>query len=400
MSQPPYGQPQPPRFNQPQGAQWGSSQWGRSSGGAFPGQYQGGNRAGQYGGGFGNPYQHDPYRGSPGPHQPYRGGFQPGGFQQPGFQQPGFQPQWQPPRRRRSGSAWWILLPVVVLGMMVGYFGLSSGEDPVATGPGETAEYVNEDYLVPGVGEGPTQVVDTYDDPMALTENAFYQQEVPVPIRCEAAALDDVRDKTQLEARMTDLSDCLTRAFGPALEDSGFEPYQPRVIVFDTEGSSPCGSLEGPGAFFCGANQVIYVSADLSRLTGDSVAALDYVMAHEYGHNVQGRNGILVQRIYEQEKSYSEPEQLEVNRRLETQADCLAGTFILSATQALGYTDGDYGDIVAAARSVGDDQILPPEELPSEHGTSASRELWVERGLTAEEYAACNTFVAPASEVE
>ncbi|NLE98912.1 MAG: hypothetical protein GX596_13130 [Propionibacterium sp.] len=307
------------------------------------------------------------------------------------------QPQWQPPAPKRSGSAWWLVLPLVVLGLMVGYYALTQGADDTATVDG--VDYLHEDYAVPAVGEGPTQVVDTLDNPAALTDNPLYVQPVPIPVRCEPSDVTNVRDTAELQRRMDELSECLTRTFGPALEASGFQAYQPRVLVYDSAGVTPCGDLDMPNAFYCGANQGIYLSADLYRIAGTHQSRIDYVMAHEYAHNVQGRTGILIQRVYEQRKAVSEAGELEVNRRLETQADCLAASFVTSVADSVGYTDADRQEILSAARSVGDDQFLPPEDLPSTHGTSASRALWTERGFGATVFGDCNTFVAPADEV-
>lgn len=312
---------------------------------------------------------------------------------------PGYQP-WQQPPRRRSGSAWWLALPIVVVALMVGYFALTRGALVVpGQVAGEDVAYVNEDYAVPATGEGPTQIVDTRDNPSVLTDSPFYDRPVPVPVRCEPADVTDLSDAAELQRRSSDMSECLTKTFGPALEASGFEAYQPRVLVYSTQGTTPCGELELPGAFYCGANQGIYLSADVAKLGGRNLAGVDYVLAHEYAHNVQGRTGILIQRVYEQRKATDEARELEVSRRLETQADCLAASFVTSVSESLGYTDRERSLIVDAARSVGDDMFLPPEELPSTHGVSASRQLWTERGFAATSFGDCNTFVAPADEV-
>lgn len=330
------------------------------------------------------------------PQQPQQQWGGQGPQQHPGQPGPQGYQSWQQPRppKRKSGSALWLALPVVVVALMVGYYALSRGNSPQ-----ETVAYVNEEYVVPAAGTGPKQVVDTFDDPDVLTKNKLYEEPIAVPVRCEPASVEDIRDEDQLQARMTDLAECLTRSFGPAIEAAGYEPYQPRVLVYSTVNNTPCGELEMPGAFYCGANQGIYMSTDISRIAGKDLARLDYVMAHEYAHNVQGRTGILVQRIYAQRAASSKSMGLEINRRLETQADCLAATFVASAGDSLGYGDEDRQQIVDAARRVGDDRFMPPEELPGGHGVSDSRQLWVERGFDASLFQECNTFVAPADEV-
>ncbi len=331
----------------------------------------------------------------------YRPGPNPGG---PPFAPGQYPPAYPwPPPQQKSGSLWWLLLPVVVLGMMMGYFVLTqSAKGPGSSGGGtlgsnDEVVYVNEEYQVPRAGRGPSKVVDPYNDPALLDQNELYQQKVPVPVRCEAPDVSDVRDVDELERRLQAISECLTRTFGPPLEAAGYEPYQPRVMVYEGNGgSSPCGELEPHNAFFCAANQGIYFSADLVEIIGSDQTVWDYVMAHEYGHNVQGRSGILIQRHYSMRDAKSKSEALELNRRLEVQADCLAGSFMQSATVSLGYDSSDYRLVVKAAKSLGD----PPDVKEPLHGVSASRALWTERGLKASTYQECNSFVAPSREVK
>lgn len=392
-------------FNPPPGRQ--APQWGnpyaRQAG--QPGQQWGAPTPGQPGPQrqpfpqqqFGQPQQFQPGGFDP----RYQPGPNPGG---PPFAPGQYPPAYPwPPAKKKSGNLWWLALPVVVLGMMMGYFVLTQASKGPGTGgggtPGDDNEvvYVNEEYQVPGAGQGPSEVVDSYNDPSLLDQNEFYKQKVPEPVRCEAADVSDVHNVAELEKRLQDLSECLTRTFGPPLEAAGYEPYQPRVMVYEGNGgNSPCGELEPQNAFFCGANQGIYFSADLVDVIGDDQTVWDYVMAHEYGHNVQGRNGILVQRHYSMRDAKSKPEAFELNRRLEVQADCFAASFIQSTTVSLGYDSGDHRSVVNAAKSVGD----PPDADEPLHGVSASRGLWAERGLKASTYQECNTFVAPSSEVK
>ncbi len=310
-------------------------------------------------------------------------------------------PQWSapPPPRRRGGTWLWVLLPATVLAVMVGYLVLThqSGSSGDGTGDADVT-YVNEEYTVPGADQGPTTVVDPLDDPSVLDRNPFYAQTVPVPVRCEADDVTDLSSTSQLAERLSDLSECLTRTFGPALEDAGFEAFQPRVTVYQGEGGEgPCGELPRQNAFFCAINQRIYFAQDLGDLVSKDLAAWDYVMAHEYAHNVQGRTGILVQRHYSARSAHSKAEALEVNRRLEVQADCLAGSFIRSGEHSLGYGASDRRRIVRTAERTGDD--IAGDNSPGTHGRSANRVLWTERGLEARTYEDCNTFVAPEEEV-
>lgn len=384
---------QPGQPGQPWGAPSNAPQWGAPSQGR-PGPQMQPSPQQQFG-------QPQPFQAG-GFDPRYRPGPNPGGPPFAPGQYPPAYPWPQP--KKKSGSLWWLALPVVVLGLMMGYLVLTqSSKGPGNTGGGGTpgndneVVYVNEEYQVPGAGQGPSEVVDSYNDPSLLDSNEFYQQKVPEPVRCEAPDVANIRDADELEQRLQALSECLTRTFGPPLEAAGYEPYQPRVKVYEGNGgNSPCGELEPRNAFFCAANQGIYFSAELVDVIGDDQTVWDYVMAHEYGHNVQGRNGILVQRHYSMRDAKSKPQAFELNRRLEVQADCLAASFIQSVTVSLGYDSGDYRSVVKAAEFVGD----PPDAEEPLHGVSASRGLWTERGLKASTYQECNTFVAPSSEVK
>ena len=344
---------------------------------------------------FGNPPQPGP-GGFPAQNQP---GPNPGG---PPFASGQYPPAYPWPKpKKQSGGAWWLALPVVVLGLMVGYFALTqqSGAKPTngtKTNDGKEVVYVNEEYEVPRAGQGPSKPVDPFNDPDLLDKNKFYEQKVPKPVRCEAEDAD-MGDTKAVEKRLQELSECLTRTFGPPLEAAGYQSYQPRVVVFEgSGGKTPCGELESHNAFFCAGNQGIYFSADLGEVIGNNQTVWDYVMAHEYGHNVQGRNGILLQRIYAQQDASSDDEKFEINRRLEVQADCLAATFINSNAESMGYDERDFKTVEKAARRVGD----PADAEKPAHGRSDSRGLWTKRGLEATTYQECNSFVAPAGEVK
>lgn len=295
-------------------------------------------------------------------------------------------------------------LPLVVVALMAGYRVLTAGDggtdvaNPEASSSTVAVDYVNDDYIVPGVGQGPAEVFDPWDQPELLAENPLFDQPVAVPVQCRATPLSDVRSARALERRMDQLTECLTRVHGPALLAAGFEPYRPRALTYSGEGESPCGRLYEGGAFFCPANQAIYMSTGISRVVGAEPMAIDYVIAHEYSHNVQGRNGALLQIYYERSRVQGEEQEAQLERQIETQADCFAGAFLHSVSQSLGYGDEDRALAVESAGGVGDDQF-EGDGSPGTHGVAASRMLWMERGLNARSYADCNTFVAPASEV-
>lgn len=348
--------------------------------------------------------------------------FQPGPTPQgPPFYPGQYPPAYPWPKARKSASPLLIGLPLVLLAALVVFFGLlardwgSSPEPDTSSGgsgsQGQTTDttggsgnndptYLHEDYKVPRPGSGAGETFDTFDDPKYLTSNSFYEQTVPVPVRCELSKLSNIYDKKQLTEFFRSAAVCLVRVHGPKIAEAGFEPHHPLVTVFtDPVINTPCGEGESTAAFFCPANERIYYGIDFGRSVKADPAGLLFVMAHEYSHDVQARVGISAQKFYESKGKQVE-QQKEMMRRSETQADCWAGTFISATKLSLGYGAAELRSIRSLVEQVGDDQLVPPEELPDEHGISTTRLNWLERGFAAKRYGECNSFVAPKDEVK
>ncbi|MCC2591978.1 neutral zinc metallopeptidase [Tessaracoccus sp. OS52] len=387
----PYSQPSGPQFGNPYGP--GST---RSSFGGWGGQ---GHPFGSQG--FGQSYppsvQLGPQAGGP---------YGPGGFGPSG--------QFPPPRPpRKSGPpaalvATVVIAGVVLAGMLVYAFLPRGGPDQV--GP----RYLNEDYEVPAVTSSPPdlEIPTTEEELVALLEdNPVYQETMAVPVRCDLALEDEPLGLSddELEARMGEFVGCLTRAWGPLLEEAGFVAYQPRLTVYPAGGTvqTQCGTAESMNAFFCGGDQNLYLAPDIARVlppeTASARVLYELIIAHEYGHAMQGRIGVFASsKIVEVQAP--EDIALEFSRRVELQADCFAGTGMLSLAESLQLTDADVEDLSAISFDIGDDVLRErfggdPTEVGN-HGTGDNRVLWVERGLSDPAMATCNTWTVPSSEVE
>ena len=157
--------------------------------------------------------------------------------------------------------------------------------------------------------------------------------------------------------------------------------------------ATACGaSADDNAAFYCGTDDTIYVGQKFASSLYDGVApnlpgqsagyghavgemAVSYVVAHEYGHNVQLERGELGRS----------PMALPT----ELNADCLAGTW-------LGW---DYGQgrvssegiqqVLDAAEAVGDFDYLSPQH----HGTPAQRRDAVETGVQKGDPSACDVYL-------
>ena len=189
---------------------------------------------------------------------------------------------------------------------------------------------------------------------------------------------------------------CLVRVWQPPLTAAGFQIYRPTVTIYHINISTACGSGdESHNAFYCGADQQVYWSDTLGPdLPQPSVNKYpgDEVLAHEFGHAVQGRSGLLLGE-QAQEQQASKSDALLLSRRTETQADCFAGVFLRSVSLSLGLQQSDVPLIQDTFASFGDDQRRP-DAAEGNHGKSATRRYWVTVGLGDGNDGKCNTFTA------
>ena len=276
----------------------------------------------------------------------------------------------------------------------------------VTAKPAEVA-YANDDYQVPAPELSPPQIPipETLEQGKEwIVNNALYAQIVPAPVRCNEPPIDvatasDVALKTHFE----NLMECLVRVWQPPLTQAGFQIYRPTVTIYVEEITTKCGSGKQPrNAFYCGADQQIYWSSTLGPVLTpfqDSKYAGDYVMAHEFGHAIQGRTGILTSRNWLVSETPEKDIQLQLRRRTEVQADCFAGMYLRAVSVSRGLTDADVEALQKDFYNGGDDVLSGDPHYVGDHGRGASRRYWGLTGLSNSEVSKCNTFVAPANEV-
>jgi uncharacterized protein len=180
---------------------------------------------------------------------------------------------------------------------------------------------------------------------------------------------------------------------------------EPRVgyasIPAGQTAASACGGTLGDSAAaYCPGDDTIYISQKFAtdihdgaldqalpgssqgygRTVGDFAVA--YIVAHEYGHQIQDELG-LFERYGGQVPTMA----------FELQADCYAGTWANSAKQANRLEDGDVQEAIDAALAVGDFNAGDP----GHHGTPEQRaEAW-NRGFEAGDPSSCSDYLEPAS---
>ena len=338
------------------------------------------------------------YPAAPGP-APYQG-------------QPGYPPS-QPPR---SGSPLKLVLLGLVAAIAVGFFAFSlvnflSADE--TTGP--------EVLPTPEIGQTsapPTGVPDPEFNPPELpapkdpdeaarwlTDNALYAQSVQAPTNCTLGRVFSQSVTPQeLQEHLNLLSGCLMMVWQKPLEQAGFVMPRPPVTVYSTPITTACGEMQTHNAFYCTLDQRIYYATDIyeifhrnPQVVGNAFLP-DNVMAHEFGHAIQGRTGIWISYAWLRSLA-QEAAGLDLARRSETQADCLAGMFLNAVAQASQMTDAERAGILDIAFAGGDDQLSGNPDVVGDHGLGRSRRHWFETGMSNVQAAACNNWIAPADQV-
>ncbi|MBJ6986728.1 MULTISPECIES: neutral zinc metallopeptidase [unclassified Devosia] len=177
---------------------------------------------------------------------------------------------------------------------------------------------------------------------------------------------------------------------------------EPNVVLFTNAVSTGCGAADSSvGPFYCPADSKVYIDLsfydELHRkfgAPGDFAQA--YVLAHEVGHHVQNLTGVLPQ-FNQRRASMSQEQANAYSVRVELQADCYAGVWANHAGQQNLLEGGDIDEALNAANQIGDDTLQKRMQgfaVPKtfNHGTSAQRKDWFQRGYETGDPGACDTF--------
>jgi predicted metalloprotease len=224
------------------------------------------------------------------------------------------------------------------------------------------------------------------------------------PAACAITSIDPGKASSrELESHLGDVSECLAEVWTPPLAASGYELPRPPVTVYSKPITTGCGQIDNVNASYCSADQRIYFSQRLpSALAGDVDAGgfpMEMVVAHEFGHAVQARSGILASGYALEDKAEGEAKKQLVSRRVEMQADCFAGLFLGAVAEPSGITDENVQAISEFVYTLGDDVLSGLEDTSEEHGTGQNRFSWFVDGQRSSSISACNTFTAPESQV-
>ena len=265
-----------------------------------------------------------------------------------------------------------------------------------------TTQYQNDDYKVPPSDLSPPAIPlpETYEQADAwVTDNAFYKQSAPVPVRCSSQPVNvTTASDAQLDSHFEGLMECLMRVWQPPVTAAGWQIARPSVTIYGKELTTKCGK-SGINAFYCSADQQVYYSNQLPRAlptVSENKWTADVVMAHEFGHALQGRTGILISAHALGQNSGDKSTDLQYTRRLETQADCLSGMFVRAVSRSLGVQQQDLDGLLNIYVAIGDDTLSGNPNIEGNHGLGLSRKYWGTTGLRTSAVGDCNTFVASA----
>lgn len=339
-------------------------------------------------GSFGNQWNTPP-QGYPGPAQV------PGQMAYSGYRLP---PQ-QPPKKSSVVPA--VLIVAVALVAVIAMVKLTSGggvgdpEVPVA--------YQHDDYQVPPAADQHPPIPRPANQAELeewLTENAIYRHQIAKPVRCELPAFDHVgasADEKQAQLELTLV--CLVRFWGPTLDAAGFTVTHPTVTMYDTPIQNACGKSDTHNAFYCGNDQNLYFATDLHEILGAKQAdawGYEAVMAHEFGHSIQGRTGIIMAKHMKSQQATDEAGKLEPTRRNEAQADCLAGLFFSGVQESMGLSSEQVKGIGDFYGQIGNKD---PNRL-STHPQPPTRHKWFTIGVNTVNIGDCNSFTVSLEEVK
>ncbi len=173
-------------------------------------------------------------------------------------------------------------------------------------------------------------------------------------------------------------------------KDNGRVYEEPGLVLFTNSVSSACGLQSAAvGPFYCPGDYKLYIDLSFynelkNRFEAPGDFAMAYVVAHEVGHHVQTLLGYS-QQVHAQNGKVSAAQYNALVKRLELQADYLAGVWA-HHVQNEGYLEvGDFEEALTAANAIGDDTLqmeargyVVPESFT--HGTSEQRMRWFKKG--------------------
>jgi predicted metalloprotease len=292
------------------------------------------------------------------------------------------------PRESRSSPVTIAAVLAIVFAVIAGVALLATNADNTADSVAGTAQPGQDDGAngAPGLPPGPRPVFELATNPLLVPGAGLPKG------TCALPALDRTPEslRTFYQAEM----DCLDNAWKTALDRVG-EPFQRSSLEIELPEASACGdapSQEVATAYYCGGDRTIYMPEQRLLVEAGTIEPAHLaLLAHEYAHHIQELSGIMG-AVEDRRKTVSpgSPEDLELQRRVELQANCFAGMFVQSVS-GRGSIPKPIGDQVMGEYS-------RVQDSPT-HGTREHQIQWARGGYSGKNTASCNTWSAAPADV-
>lgn len=191
----------------------------------------------------------------------------------------------------------------------------------------------------------------------------------------------------------------------------GWGEYEcPKMVLYTGSVNTACGQgTSQVGPFYCSADQTVYIDLDFFKTMDSTIGAggdftYAYVIAHEVSHHVQYLLDTL-DAAHQKMNQVSQTEANQISVRLELQADFYAGVWANRDNAMFNSIEpGDVENAVNAASKIGDDYLqrkATGREQPESfnHGRSAQRVKWLQKGINTGDPNQGDTFSVPYSQL-
>ncbi|GAA1705791.1 neutral zinc metallopeptidase [Kribbella yunnanensis] len=323
-------------------------------------------------------------------------------------------PQQKPPRKRGLAFLVFGLLAVIAAGgVLIAVKIVQAGNEEAATNTPAPSRWTPPQRTLPvrtpsmpvATTARPTATKTTprplsQTDPLKyVATHRLYKSGPMRSVNCKESK-GGMRTLSQTATYYKTLMNCLNRAWPRQVSASGARFEAPRLIVFNTQVQSPCGNSDRGLSFYCSSSHGVYMRAsnevaNWKTNPGFTRALATHTVAHEYAHAMQESTGIM--SAYERVR-YNQPtsaRRLEMNRRMELQASCLANVFLGANRNSYPLKGESYRNWLYIVNNSGD---VDPR-FPADHGTPGSHGYWSRGGFAAHNPSKCNTFSAGPAKV-
>lgn len=196
------------------------------------------------------------------------------------------------------------------------------------------------------------------------------------------------------------MMDCLGKVWPSIITKAGGTYVRPTLVVHGYSAfNTRCGRATAKGYYCSYSNGQIYIQwQQIATFWRQNQAfARAYAtntLAHEYGHHVQARTGILAASWWRQAHMSTTAAKLQESRRRELQAACLGSVYI-GANRAYYPLSGAI--LTQWKYLISHSGDMPGQ--PRDHGTWTNHNFWSSAGYNGRHAASCQTFPAAASRV-